>query len=39
MAVRNPVTGDQEIILTDQIAKAEYAYIGIPPSKVAIPSD
>jgi hypothetical protein len=39
MAVRNPVTGDQEIILRDQIAKTEYAYIGIPPSKVAPPVD
>lgn len=38
MAVRNPVTGEQEILLQDQIAKAEYAYIGIPPSKVALPS-
>jgi transcriptional regulator with XRE-family HTH domain len=37
MAVRNPVTGEQEILLHDQIAKAEYAYIGIPPSKVALP--
>ena len=36
MAVRNPVSGEQEIILRDQIAKAEYAYIGIPPSKVAL---
>ena len=39
MAVRNPVTGEQEILLHDQIAKAEYAYIGIPPSKVALPDD
>ena len=38
MAVRNPASGEQEIILRDQIAKAEYAYIGIPPSKVA-PTD
>ena len=38
MAVRNPATGEQEVILHDQITKAEYAYIGIPPSKVA-PTD
>lgn len=37
MAVRNPVTGEQEILLHDQIKTTEYAYIGIPPSKVALP--
>ena len=39
MAVRNPVTGEQEILLRDQVAKVEYAYIGIPPSKVALSTD
>lgn len=37
MVVRNPVTSEQEFILRDQIIKAEYAYIGIPPSKVTLP--
>ncbi|MEB4590113.1 hypothetical protein VSS37_03890 [Candidatus Thiothrix sp. Deng01] len=38
MAVRNPVSGEQEILLHDQIEKSEYAYIGIPPSKVTLPT-
>lgn len=32
--VRNPVTGEQEPYEIGQIEKMEYAYIGIPPSKV-----
>ena len=32
--VRNPVTGEQEPYERGQIAKMEYAYIGIPPSKL-----
>ena len=39
IAVRNPVTGEQEILLHDQIRKMEYAYIGIPPSKIALATD
>ena len=39
IAVRNPVTGEQEILLRDQVTKVEYAYIGIPPSKVSLPTD
>lgn len=32
--VRNPVTGEQEPYEIGQIEKMEYAYIGIPPSKL-----
>lgn len=36
LVVRNPVTGAQDNIPRARIAQAEYAYIGIPPSKVKL---
>lgn len=36
LIVRNMVTGTQDNLLKSQIAQAEYAYIGIPPSKVRL---
>lgn len=36
LVVKNPVTGSQESIPRERITKTEYAYIGIPPSKVKL---
>lgn len=36
LVVRNPVTREQATLPYDRIAQAEYAYIGIPPSKVRL---
>jgi hypothetical protein len=36
LVVRNPVTREQRAIARSQISKSEYAYIGIPPSKIRL---
>jgi hypothetical protein len=36
LIVRHPVTGVQETLPTGRVTKTEYAYIGIPPSKVKL---
>lgn len=32
--VRHPVTGDQSRLLRSQVERAEYCYVGTPPSKI-----
>lgn len=39
LLVRHPVTGEQKTLLTAQIDKAEYCYVGVPPSKIVLSSD
>lgn len=36
MIVRHPVTGDQSKFLRSQIERAEYCYVGTPPSKIIV---
>lgn len=36
LVVRNPITREQRAIARSQISKSEYAYIGIPPSKIRL---
>lgn len=38
LLVRHPVTGEQKALLTAQIDKAEYCYVGVPPSKIVLDS-
>jgi len=39
LIVRNPVNGEQRNLPRQHITRAEYAYIGIPPSKVVLTTD
>lgn len=36
IVVRHPLSGEQSKLLRAQVSKAEYCYLGIPPSKITI---